>query len=103
MTITAAPYLRQRLAVLTNFSSPSLRLMELTIDLPCITFNPASITSHLEESIMIGTFDISGSEATSFKKLSISSIESNMPSSIFTSIIWAPKETCSLATSSAAA
>ena len=68
MTIIAAPYLRHNLATLIKLSSPSLRLMELTMALPCITFSPLSMTSHLDESITIGTFDISGSVATSFKK-----------------------------------
>ena len=68
MTIIAAPYLRHAFATLMKSSSPSLRLIELTIALPCITFKPLSITSHLEESMTIGTFDISGSVATSFKK-----------------------------------
>ena len=47
-----------------NGSSPSFRLMELTIALPCTHFSPASITVHLEESSMIGTRAMSGSAAT---------------------------------------
>jgi len=42
-------------------SSPSFRLMEFTTALPCTHLSPASITVHLDESIMIGTRAISGS------------------------------------------
>ena len=48
-----------------NFASPSLSEMELTIPLPCRHFRPASMTSHLEESIMKGTLATSGSLASS--------------------------------------
>ena len=60
---------------------------------PCTHFNPASITDHFEESIMMGTLEISGSEAIKFKKVVIANSPSNMPSSIFTSITWAPPST----------
>ena len=40
-------------------NSPSLRDMELTMHLPCTHFRPAVMTSHLEESIIIGTRAIS--------------------------------------------
>ena len=61
---------------------------------PCVHFNPARITSHFEESIMIGTRAISGSEATRLRKVVISSAASSSPSSMFTSIICAPSSTC---------
>ena len=44
-------------------------LIELTIALPLTHFSPASITLHLELSIMIGTRAISGSAAISFRKV----------------------------------
>ena len=44
-----------------NFSSPSFMEMEFTMHLPCTHFNPASMISNLEQSIMIGIFAISGS------------------------------------------
>ncbi len=47
-----------------NASSPSFMEIELTIGLPWTHFRPASITSHLEESIMTGTRAMSGSAAT---------------------------------------
>ena len=68
--------------------------MEFTIDFPWRHFKPASITSHFEESIITGTRAISGSEATRFRKVVISSFASNSPSSILTSIISAPSSTC---------
>ena len=46
-----------------NFSSPSFKLMLLTTALPWMFFSPVSSTSHLELSTMIGTLQISGSEA----------------------------------------
>src|SRR5574344_816814 len=75
--------------------------IELTIDLPCTHFNPASTTSHLDESIIIGTLEISGSDATRFKNLTIHSFASIIPSSMFISIINAQFSTCNLATSKA--
>ena len=78
-------------------------LMELTIGLPCTHFSPASITDHLEESIMIGTREMSGSEAIRLRKVSIALSESSSPSSMLTSRIWAPFSTCERATASAAA
>ena len=76
--------------------------MELTTPLPWIHLRPASKISHLDESSMIGTFAISGSAAMSIKKRTMASFDSNIPSSILMSIIWAPFSTCCLATSSAA-
>ncbi len=58
--------------------------------LPCTHFRPASITSHFELSIMIGARAISGSLAISFMKVVIALVESSRPSSILTSMIWAP-------------
>jgi len=75
--------------------------MELTMDLPCTHFKPVSITSHLEESIMIGTRAMSGSEATSLRKRSIAALASSMPSSMLMSMTWAPFSTCWRATDSA--
>jgi hypothetical protein len=78
-----------------NSSSPSLRLIELTMALPCTQRRPASITSHLEESIMTGTRAMSGSAAIRLRKVTIASRASSMPSSMLTSMICAPFSTCS--------
>ena len=69
-----------------NGVSPSLRLMEFTTPLPCTHFNPCSMTLHFDESIMMGTRLMSGSEATRFKNRVMAASESSMPSSMFTSI-----------------
>ena len=50
---------------------------------------------------MMGTLLISGSAAIKFKKVTIASFESNMPSSMLISIICAPLSTCCRATSKA--
>ena len=101
MTITAAPYRRTSRARSSNCSSPSLRLIEFTTPLPCTHLRPASITVHFEESIMIGTRPMSGSAAISFKNFSMAASESSRPSSMLTSMIWAPLTTCCRATSRA--
>ena len=59
------------LGVLEKGSSPSFRLMELTIALPCTHFSPASITGHFDESIMIGTREMSGSAAIRLRKVTM--------------------------------
>jgi hypothetical protein len=83
---------------------PSFMEIELTSGLPCTHFRPASITSHFEESIISGTRAMSGSAAMRFRILLTSpSSESIRPSSMLTSMIWAPFSTWSRATSSAAA
>ncbi len=71
------------------------------IGLPWVTLSPASMTSHLLESIMSGTRQMSGSEATSLRKRSIAATPSIMPSSMLTSMTWAPASTCWRATPSA--
>jgi len=76
-------------------------LIEFTIALPWTRLRPASMTFHLEESIMIGTRAISGSAAIKFRNLIIAASESSMPSSMLTSMICAPFSTCSRATESA--
>jgi hypothetical protein len=60
------------------------------------------MTSHLEESIMTGTRQMSGSLATSLRKRSMAATPSIMPSSMLTSMIWAPASTCWRATVRAA-
>ena len=85
-----------------NASSPSFRLMELTMPLPCTHFRPASITDHLEESIMTGTRAMSGSPAIRLRNLTMAACESSMPSSMLTSMICAPLATCWRAMSTAA-
>ncbi len=59
------------------------------------------MTSHLEESIMIGTRAISGSPAIRFRKRTIDALASSMASSMLMSMTWAPFSTCWRATDSA--
>ena len=94
ITITAAPYRRTSRAFVLNASSPSLRLIEFTTPFPCTHLRPASMTLHLDESIMIGTRPMSGSAAMSRKNRSMAASESSNASSMLTSIIWAPFITC---------
>jgi len=94
MTMTAAPSCFTSRACAIKTSSPSFKEIELTIHFPCTHFSPARITSHLEESIIMGTRAISGSEATRFRKVVISCAASSKPSSIFTSMTKAPSSTC---------
>ena len=56
------------------------------------------MTSHFEESIMTGTRLMSGSLATSLRKRSMAATPSIMPSSMLTSMTWAPFSTCWAAT-----
>ena len=81
---------------------PSFMEIEFTIGLPATHFRPASMMLHLELSIMIGTLAMSGSTAISFRNVSIAFSESSRPSSMLTSMIWAPLSTCWRATSTAA-
>jgi hypothetical protein len=69
--------------------------------LPWMHFRPASITSHLDESIMIGTRAISGSPAIRFRKRTIAARLSSMASSMLMSMTWAPFSTCWRATARA--
>ena len=71
--------------------------------LPCTHLRPASITDHFEESIMIGTRAISGSEAIRLRNVTIAFSELSRPSSMLTSRICAPFSTWLRATASAAA
>jgi hypothetical protein len=80
-----------------------LRLIELTIDLPCRQRRPASITDHFELSTITGMRAISGSLASSLRKVSMARSESSIASSMLTSSTLAPPRTCSSATSSARA
>jgi hypothetical protein len=59
------------------------------------------MTSHFDESIMIGTREMSGSLAISFRKRSIAAFESSIASSMLMSITCAPFSTCWRATASA--
>ena len=76
-------------------------LIELTIGLPLTHFSPASITFHLELSIITGTRAMSGSAAISFRNVVIASCASSSPSSMLTSMTCAPFSTCWRATSTA--
>ncbi len=80
---------------------PSFIEIELTIALPCTHFRPASMTDHFDESIMIGTRAMSGSAAIRLRNRTIASSESSRPSSMLTSMIWAPFSICERATVSA--
>ena len=60
------------------------------------------MTLNFEESIIIGSFAISGSDITRCKNSTIAFSESNKPSSILMSMTCAPPSTCDLATSKAA-
>ena len=86
-----------------NAASPSLRLMEFTTALPCTHFSPASITSHLDESIISGTREMSGSEASRLRNRVIAACESSIASSMLMSMICAPFSTCWRATLTASA
>ena len=101
ITTAAAPYLRTSRACSRNLSSPSFMEIELTIGLPWMQRSPASITSHLEESTITGTRLMSGSPAISLVKRSMAATPSIMPSSMLTSMTWAPASTCWPATESA--
>ena len=76
-------------------------LIELTIALPCTQRSPASMTLHFDESIMIGTRDMSGSLAIRFRKRTIAAWLSSIASSMLMSMICAPFSTCWRATASA--
>ena len=86
-----------------NLASPSLREMELTIGLPWTHFSPATMMPNLELSTMTGTRAMSGSAATRLRNSTMAFSESSRPSSMLTSITWAPLATWSRATSRAAA
>ncbi|SFV83473.1 hypothetical protein MNB_SUP05-7-673 [hydrothermal vent metagenome] len=82
------------MAYLTKLSLPSLSEIELTIALPCVHFKPASMISHLDESTISGTLEISGSEAIRFINRTMAALPSNMPSSMLMSTTCAPSSTC---------
>ena len=81
-----------------KLSSPSFMEIEFTIGLPWTHLRPASITAHFDESTMTGTRLMSGSEATNLRKRSMAATPSIMPSSMLTSMTWAPLSTCCAAT-----
>ena len=82
-------------------SSPSFSEIEFTTPLPCRHFSPASITLHFELSIITGTGAMSGSAAMRFRKRTMAASESSIPSSMLTSMTWAPLVTCWRATATA--
>ena len=69
--------------------------------LPWMQRRPASMTSHFELSIMIGTRAISGSPAIRFRKRTIAALLSSIASSMLMSMTCAPFSTCWRATPSA--
>mmetsp|Transcript_21022 Transcript_21022/g.74166 ORF Transcript_21022/g.74166 Transcript_21022/m.74166 type:complete len:218 (+) Transcript_21022:3919-4572(+) len=99
MTTTAAPYRFTTRAWRMNSSSPTLSEMELTMHLPCTTLRPASTTWNLDESIMKGTLEMSGSVTATRRNLVIIDSPSTMPSSTLMSSTIAPSSTCLRATS----
>ena len=70
--------------------------------LPWLHFRPDSMTSHFDESTITGTLAMSGSEAMRLRKRVIAATPSIMPSSMQTSMTWAPFSTCCRATDRAA-
>ena len=56
------------------------------------------MTVHFELSIMTGTREMSGSDAIMLRKVVMAFSESSRPSSMLTSMIWAPASTCWRAT-----
>ena len=84
-------------------ASPSFIEIEFTTGLPCRHLRPASITENLEESTITGTRAMSGSAAIRLRNVTIAFSESSRPSSMLTSMIWAPFSTWSRAIASAAA
>ena len=99
--ITAAPYFFTSDAWRINSSSPSFIEIEFTIGFPCVHFRPVSMTENFDESMMSGSFEISGSEAMKFKNVFIATWASSIPSSMFTSMPCAPPSTWSRATDNA--
>ena len=93
ITTMPAPYFRIVRARRRNSASPSFRLIELTIGLPCTHFRPASSTDHFELSIMNGTRATSGSVARRFRNVVIACSESSIPSSMLMSRRFAPLRT----------
>jgi hypothetical protein len=85
-----------------NSASPSFMEIEFTTGLPWMHFSPVSITENFEESTITGTRAMSGSAAIRLRKVFIASAESSNPSSMLTSMIWAPFSTWSRAIASAA-
>ena len=71
--------------------------IELTMPLPCTHLRPASMIDHLELSIITGTREMSGSDAISLRKVDMAFSPSSRPSSMLTSMTWAPLSTCSRA------
>ena len=94
ITTHAAPKRFKARACSMNCSSPSFSEIELTIHLPCTHLRPAMMTSHLEESIMMGTRAMSGSAAIMLRNVVISFSASSRPSSMLMSSTNAPSLTC---------
>ena len=86
------------LAFRKNSTSPSLRLIEFRIGLPGEWRKPTSRISHLELSIISGTLAMSASCATRLRKVLMAAAPSSIPSSMLTSMTFAPPSTCVLAT-----
>ncbi len=85
-----------------NAASPSLRLIEFTMLLPCTHLSPASRTPQRDESTTKGIRLTDGSEPSRLRNVVMASTESSSPSSMLMSSICAPLSTCCRATSTAA-
>mmetsp|Transcript_12459 Transcript_12459/g.31573 ORF Transcript_12459/g.31573 Transcript_12459/m.31573 type:complete len:207 (+) Transcript_12459:4854-5474(+) len=101
MTTTAAPKRLTILALRINSASPSLSEMELTMHLPWQHLRPASMMWNLDESIMSGSFEMSGSGMSMLRNFFIAYSPSSRPSSMLTSITCAPDSAWLRAISSA--
>ena len=94
MTTIAAPRRRISLALSRKAASPSFRLIELTIDLPCAFFSPARIVSQWDESSISAARATAGSPDTCRTKVCISLVLSSMASSMLMSMMSAPPSIC---------
>ena len=97
----AAPSDLIALALRTNSSGPSLRLIEFTIHLPCAFLRPARMVSQCEESIINAALATAGSFEMQRTNRSISFVLSSMASSMLMSMMVAPSSICFAAICSA--
>ena len=93
ITTTPAPYFLIVFAFLMKSASPSFKDMLFTTHFPWQLYNPASMTSNLDESIMRGTDATSVFERASLTNLVIADLPSMSPSSTLISNIIAPSLT----------
>ena len=101
ITTIAPPSDLMAFALLTNASSPSFRLIELTMHLPCAFLSPAMIVSQWEESIIRAAFAVEGSLEMCRTNFSISLALCSIASSMLMSMTVAPSSICLAAICSA--